>query len=194
MKVKEAFAYEPDPALEVWKPVSGYEGLYEVSNFGRVRRIFRYGRPYISLCKPKITRDGYFESALVKENKYKFIRTHRIVAQAFCDNPENKPEVNHKDGNKLNNCSENLEWVTSSENQKHAYRSGLQTVSGGALSNRKPVRCIELGKATESLSEMQRYLKKLGYTNSERLNALSIAMNNGTKTYKGLHFEFLERG
>lgn len=190
-KVKDALAYEPDPALEVWKPVVGYEGLYEVSNFGRVRRIFRYGRPYITPCKPKITRDGYFESTLVKEGKPKCIRTHRLVARAFCDNPENKLEVNHKDGNKLNNCSDNLEWVTSSENQKHAYKMGLQKVCGGAISNRKPVRCIELDLVADSLNAMQRLLCEKGFTNSTRLNALSTAMNNGTKTYKGLHFEFI---
>ena len=148
-KVKDALAYEPDPELEVWKPIAGYEGLYEVSTYGRVRRIFRYGRPYITLCKPKITRDGYFESTLVKDNKSKSIRTHRLVATAFCDNPDGKKEVNHIDGDKLNNFAENLEWCTSSENQIHAYRLGLQKVSGGAISNRKPVRCIELGKTTE---------------------------------------------
>ena len=136
-KVKDALAYEPDPELEVWKPIAGYEGLYEVSNYGRVRRVFRYSRPYITLCKPKITRDGYFESTLVKDSKPKFIRTHRLVAQAFCDNPDGKREVNHIDGDKLNNFSGNLEWCTSSENQKHAYKLGLQKVSGGAISNRK---------------------------------------------------------
>lgn len=193
-KVKDVFAYDPDPEQEVWKAIAGFEGLYEVSNFGRVRRIFCYGRPYIRPCKPKITKDGYFESTLVKNNKPKCIRTHRLVAQAFCENPENKLEVNHIDGNKLNNHASNLEWCTSSENQKHAYKLGLQKVSGGAISNRKKVRCIELGKTMDSLNAMQRYLCKFGYTNSTRLNALSTAMNNGSKTYKGLHFEFVERG
>lgn len=176
---------------EVWKPIEGYEGLYEVSNYGNVRRVFRYGRPYISPCKCKVTKDGYYESTLVKENKPKSIRTHRLVAKAFCENPENKLEVNHIDGNKLNNHADNLEWCTSSENQKHAYRLGLQQVSGGAISNRKRVRCIELDVETESLSAMQRLLCERGYTTTTRLNALSTAMNNGANTYKGLHFEFI---
>lgn len=194
MKVKEALYSEPDPALEVWKAIEGFEGLYEVSNFGRVRRIFRYGRHYVTLCKPKITRDGYYESTLFKDGKPKFIRTHRLVANAFCDNPDGKLEVNHIDGCKLNNFSENLEWCTSSENQLHAYQIGLQKVSGGAISNRKPVRCIELDLVADSLNAMQRLLVEKGFTNSTRLNALSTAMNNGTKTYKGLHFEFTDRG
>ena len=190
-KVKDALAYEPNPELEIWKPIKDFEGLYEVSNFGRVRRVFRYGRPYVTLCKPKITKDGYFETTLVKDNKYKHIRTHRLVAQAFCDNPESKNEVNHIDGDKLNNFSENLEWCTSRENQIHAYKLGLQTVSGAAISNRKAVRCIELNVTAESLTEMQRILCQLGFTRSTRLNRLSASMNNGLKTYKGLHFEFI---
>lgn len=57
------------------------------------------------------------------------LRVHKIIAYKFCPNPEGKPEVNHKDGNKLNNCAENLEWVTSSENQKHAFKIGLQVIN-----------------------------------------------------------------
>lgn len=178
--------------IEEWKPVEGFEGLYEVSNHGNVRRIFRYGRPWIGLCKPKITKDGYYESTLVKDGKPKSIRTHRIVAKAFCENPENKLEVNHIDGNKLNNRADNLEWCTSSENQKHAYRLGLQKVSGGAILNRKKVRCIELDIETDSLNAMQRVLCEKGFTKSKRLNRLSTVMNDGTYTYKGLHFEFVE--
>ena len=190
-KVKDALSYEPDPELEVWRAVAGYEGLYEVSNYGRVRRIFRYGRPYLTLCKPKLTKDGYFESTLFKGNKPCWIRTHRLVAQAFIENPENKPEVNHIDGNKLNNSADNLEWCTSSENQLHAYRIGLQVASGGAVTNKKAVRCIELDLIADSLTSMQTLLCQHGYTKSTRLNGLSVAMNNGTKTYKGLHFEFI---
>ena len=191
MKVKDALYGDPDPTKEVWTPVVGYEGIYEVSNYGRVRRVFRYGRVYYSLCKSKLTRDGYCESTLFKDGKPKHIRTHRIVAEAFCPNPDNKLEVNHIDGCKVNNTAWNLEWVTSSENQKHAYRLGLQKTSGGAISNRKPVRCIELDLEAESLNAMQRLLCERGFTNSTRLNALSTAMNNGTKTYLGLHFEFI---
>jgi hypothetical protein len=186
--------YDVSIDREIWKPIAGYERLYEVSNFGNVRRIFRYGKRWVHTCKQKLTKDGYRESTLVKDNNPKCVRTHRLVAAAFCENPHNKNEVNHIDGNKLNNRADNLEWCTSSENQKHAYKIGLQNVSGGALSNRKPVLCIELGVKKDSLHEMQRYLKKLGYTSSERLNALSRAMNGGNKTYLGLHFEFLERG
>lgn len=176
--------------MEVWKPIKGYEGLYEVSNYGNVRRVWRYGREWIGTCKPKRTKDGYLETTLMKNSKPKYVRTHRLVATAFCDNPHNKKEVNHIDGNKRNNRADNLEWVTSSENQIHAYKLGLQKVSGGALSNRKPIECIELKIKTDSIYSMQRCLCALGLTNSKGISRLSEVMNNGTKTYLGLHFEF----
>ncbi len=177
--------------MEIWKDIADYEGLYQVSNYGNVRRISRYGRKWVRNCKCKKTRDGYFESTLVKNSKPKSIRTHRLVAIAFCENPHNKKEVNHIDGNKRNNRADNLEWVTSSENQKHAYKLGLQKVSGGALSNRKKVKCLELDIVTDSLTEMQRQLCARGLTKATRINRFSEVMNNGEKIYLGLHFEFI---
>lgn len=181
---------------EIWKPVSGYEGLYEVSNTGEVRRIpgFRC-RKYRVLSK-KITKDGYYETALCKDGKFKFIRTHRIVASTFCENYFNKPEVNHIDGNKLNNSADNLEWVTSSENQLHAYKTGLQKVSGGAILNKKPIECISLGIKKSGLFEMQRFLADNGYTSSRRLNRLStLVSENGFNefSYLGLKFKLIEK-
>ena len=177
--------------MEIWKAIPGYEGLYEVSDFGRVKRIAGYKCKVDRVLKNKVTKDGYYETALCNGKKYKYIRTHRIVADVFCSNPQNKPEVNHKDGNKHNNRAENLEWVTPSENQKHAYRFGLHKVSGGAISNRKKIRCLELGVETDSLHAMQRELCKRGFTKSTRINRLSEIMNNGVKVYRGLHFEFI---
>lgn len=184
---------------EVWKDIEGYEGLYQVSNLGRVKSLERIvcqgkqGQRIIpeKIRKSKHTADGYLEMALCKDCKRKFIRTHRLVAFAFCENPQNKTEVNHIDGNKLNNRADNLEWVTSSENQIHAYKIGLQKVSGGALSNRKKIKCIELDTCADSLNEMQRILCKKGFTNSTLLNRLSAVMNNGEQKYLGLHFEFI---
>jgi hypothetical protein len=177
--------------METWKAIPDYEGLYEVSNYGDVRRVARYGRRWVHPCKPKRTRDGYLETTLVKNSKAKSIRTHRLVAMVFCENPHGKPEVNHIDGNKHNNCADNLEWVTSSENQKHAYRTGLQRVCGGAISNRKKIRCLELGIDADSLTDMQRTLRDMGLTKSTRHNRLSETMNNGSCVYLGLHFEFI---
>lgn len=97
--------------MEIWKPVTGYEGLYEVSNLGNVRSLFRYKR----VLHPSTT-NGYLTVELWKDHKRKRIGVHRLVAQCFCENPLNKPMVNHKDETKTNNHASNLEWVTHIEN------------------------------------------------------------------------------
>lgn len=112
---------------EVWKDIKGYEGLYQVSNLGRVKSLTRKGVPFERYLKPYINkRNGYVYCYLTIKEKEKNLRLHRLVAEAFIPNPENKPEVNHEDGNKENCCVSNLYWTTRSENQKHAYKTGLQ--------------------------------------------------------------------
>ena len=100
---------------EKWLPVVGYEGLYEVSNKGNVRSLFRYKKQ----LKPSKGSNGYLSVELFKNKQGKRISIHRIVAIAFIPNPDNLPIVNHKDENKHNNCVENLEWVTSQENMTY---------------------------------------------------------------------------
>lgn len=98
---------------EIWKPIPGYEGLYEVSNIGRVRSLFRYKK--ILTTSPN-KRNGYRYAQLFKGEKGKNFAVHRLVAMCFCENPENKPFVNHKDETRTNNHADNLEWVTHKEN------------------------------------------------------------------------------
>ena len=110
---------------EIWKPIKGYEGKYEISNKGNVMSL-----SYHQTGKPKLLaqfpdKKGYLQVDLKK----KYIKVHRIVAETFIPNPENKPQINHIDGNKSNNSVENLEWCTQSENQKHAYKNGLKPKS-----------------------------------------------------------------
>lgn len=177
---------------EIWKDIPNYEGLYQVSNLGRIKSLPTKRRRWEKMLKQKLTKDGYCETTLFKNGKYKYIRTHRIVAMAFLKKDKIRNEVNHKDGNKLNNNLENLEWVTSSENQKHAYKLGLQKISGGAILNRKKIKCIELNITKESINEMQRYLCEKGYTKSKRLNRLSTIINSKNKKYLGLTFELVK--
>ena len=106
--------------MTVWIPVSGYEGLYSINENGHV-----YGHKRNKLIKPYINQSGYKKCALSKNSIVKHVSVHRILAATFLENAENKPQVNHMDGNKLNNNLSNLEWVTGSENIQHAFATGL---------------------------------------------------------------------
>ena len=125
-----------DEINEIWKPVKGYEGIYEVSNLGRVKSL-----PRLKYCghknsKPQkvheriltshVDRLGYVKVRLSKNGESKTSLLHRVIAEAFIDPVEGKSEINHKDGVKANNAIENLEWSTRSENVKHAFLNKLK--------------------------------------------------------------------
>jgi hypothetical protein len=116
---------------EIWKDVVGYEGLYEISNLGNLRSCGKYVWNRFSYCyrdgkimKQNIDRYGYSRAILSKDGYQKNKQIHRLVAEAFIDNPYNLPEVNHKDCNKTNNNVDNLEWITGIENTRHAIANG----------------------------------------------------------------------
>lgn len=117
---------------EVWRDIDGYEGLYQVSNLGNVRSVDRYtncgngsGLKYKQLkkgimLKPCITNSNYKQVLLCNNGIMKAKKVHRLVAETFIPNPNNLPEVNHKDENKLNNCINNLEWCSSKYNMQYS--------------------------------------------------------------------------
>jgi hypothetical protein len=117
---------------EIWRDVVGYEGLYQVSNLGNIKankRLVVSPRGYRTARERLLAQansGGYKLVMLCREGVRTNRSSHRIVAEAFISNPENKPDVNHKDGNKSNNRVDNLEWNTSSENNRHAFRTGLK--------------------------------------------------------------------
>lgn len=117
---------------EIWKPIKNYEGLYEISNFGKIRSLdrtvpIRNSTKFIkgSLRKPQKKDNGYLFVILYKDSKSKNHYIHRLVAKNFIDNPSLKETVNHIDGNKENNNINNLEWSTRSENSIHGFKNGL---------------------------------------------------------------------
>jgi hypothetical protein len=131
--------------MEVWKDVNGFEGLYQVSNLGRVKSLERFvvnwagtnslrKQKFLSIRKSKL---GYLDVKLCKDSIKYPLRVHRLVAMAFIPNTDKKTQVNHINGIKTDNRVENLEWVTGSENKIHAFRTGLQKPNFGTIAGAK---------------------------------------------------------
>ncbi len=174
---------------EYWKPIDGYFGIYEVSNFGRVRRIKDGSCTNVGkILKPQ-KRCAYLSVTLYDRNHNpKTISLHRLVALSFCDNPEGKPQVNHIDGNKYNNYATNLEWVTSQENNKHASDTGLAKwwigLNKANLKNGRKVRCKETGIVYDNQREAG---KKLGIDES----GICKACRGKYETAGSYHWEYV---
>jgi len=136
-----------------WKPIKNYEGLYEISNHGIIKSLEHININSLgvkSIFKTKIlnpppNNKGYLVVQLMKSGKRKTFSIHRLVAFTFILNPQNKPEVNHKDGIKTNNKVNNLEWSTKSENGQHAYNIGLNKGSGKSV--------LQFTKSNEYINE-----------------------------------------
>lgn len=107
--------------MEIWRDIDGFDGLYQVSNLGRVKS-FHHGERILKVW----LRSGYPQVGLHRGGKSEKMPVHRLVAEAFIPNPESKPEVNHLNGNRVDNRVENLEWATHIENIQHAVATGLK--------------------------------------------------------------------
>lgn len=149
---------------EIWKDITGYEGYYQVSNLGNFRsldRIVKHKRygfhsyPGKSM-KVEPTVEGYTRIVFMKEHIKKRYMCHRIVAEMFIPNPENKPYVNHINGITSDNRAENLEWCTQAENERHSVDTLGKTMKGKTYP--KPVRCVETGQIFSSMNECVKFL------------------------------------
>ena len=172
--------------MEKFVEISGYNGIYEISSFGNVisnnfgkRKILKHG----------LMTSGYKMVSLKNDGKQKIFSIHRLMAIAFLPNENNLPQVNHKDGNKLNNDLSNLEWCTQSQNMKHMYDSGLKTYKplhykgkfGKEHNRSKSVKCVETGVIYGSMSEAGRLL------NIDH-SSVSWSIKHKKPIY-GMHFE-----
>jgi len=115
--------------IEIWRPIKGYEGLYEVSNFGQVRNLNHRKENKLRIKTPQVSRNGYLTIALFKGGVGRRFFVHRLVAVAFIKNPHNLPEIDHIDTNRINNRVENLRWVTRSENHLNEITRGRNSAA-----------------------------------------------------------------
>lgn len=184
---------------EIWKDIKDYEGLYQVSNLGRIKSIknnnIKYGhyKDFI-LSQTDNNSFHYMRCGLCKNGKLKYYAVHRLVAQAFIPNTNNYLEVNHKDGDKSNNCVDNLEWCTRSQNMKHAIKYGLLKPP---MLNKK----YEKNPNSKPIIQYDKKMKKIKDWNSIReasnylkINEVGISYccNNKRKTAGGYIWKFKE--
>lgn len=174
--------------VEVWEDIKGYEGFYQVSSYGR---IYSFGSEFIkkdskryfmeeSFLNPYKSQQGYMYVKLCKLGKCKEFRVHRLVALTFIsnDHPEESPVVNHKDGNKINNHVDNLEWVSYSENSLHAHRTGLMPKSNANKhGNHQGEKHWGAKLTDEKVMFIRKNTRKNGgkYTNSELSKLVGIS-------------------
>lgn len=132
---------------EIWKPIKGFEGLYEVSNLGNIRKIVgknQFGKyKLFKEIKPYKNEKGYLRVGLSKNNKRIIKKLHRLVAETFLVNPNNYPCANHIDSNRTNNEVENLEFCTHKQNIQHAYKNhrfdNMKKINSEIMKRNKPV-------------------------------------------------------
>lgn len=162
--------------MEIWKTSSKYSD-YEVSTEGRIKRKST-GTTLVATDDSR----GYPAVTVFDHNGQHTKNVHRIVAETFLPNPDGKIAVNHKDGNKRNNHISNLEWVTNSENMKHAYRTGLKARPDTCGSPKRRVRIVETGEVFDSVGDCARAI------NGDQAHIFNC-LSGRYHTHKGYHFE-----
>ena len=159
---------------EIWKNIKGYEGLYQISNLGRVKSFRRKNKVILKLREDK---DSYLLVNLYKDRKQRTFKVHRLVAQAFLDDKNNLPEVNHRDENKVNNCLENLEWCTHVYNNNYGTKNRVRS---------KRVKQFDLnGKYIKTYNSMRQACKELNISDN-----IGLCCQKKTKSCGGFYWEY----
>ena len=184
--------------MENWKDIKGYEGFYQISDYGNVRSLERdvycqdgtfHHHVEEKILVSCVNGRGYANVNLYKNGKRKNILIHRLVALAFIPNPENKPMINHKDENPLNNCVDNLEWCTASYNNIYGTRIERQrqtlkdSCKSGKIKQVKKVFCEELNKTFVHAKSAQ---EELGING----NSIRQVCRGKRKTAGGFHWRY----
>lgn len=161
--------------IEIFKDIEGYEG-YQISNYGRVKSLNYNRTGKEKILKPTKDKKNYLRVDLSKQGKRKQYQIHRLVAQAFLDNPNNYEQINHKNEIKTDNRVENLEWCTPKQNNNYGTRNKRI-----AESKSKQVMCVETGVIYISTNEVQRQLNL-------KQGDISRCCNGKRKTCGGFHW------
>ena len=166
---------------EIWKDIKGYEGLYMISNLGRIRNYKKL------ILKPQRSgKSPYFMVVLYKNHIPRRYTIHRLVATHFIPNPDNLPIINHKDEDKLNNNAENLEWCTYKYNLEYGKAKEKMINTNRKHSNNKSVLCIETGIIYESTREAER---QTGIYHSE----ITKVCKGTRKSVHNLHWKYINK-
>lgn len=183
---EQASFFVMENSIEIWKDIPGFENRYQSSTFGIIKSLkcelggsYKNKKPRNKserILKPWTNKKGYFIVGLGEKKGNRFL-IHRLVAITFIPNPDNKPFINHKDGNKSNNKVENLEWVTAQENTRHAFDSGLhknhlkgENAFNAILTNKK---VLEIRKMRIDGFKNHQICKKYGLTKAHISNILN---------------------
>ena len=185
---------------EIWKTIKGYENYYQISNQGRVKSVTRFVNDNngVVLLKSKIlnpmmNEKGYLRIGLSKNNQRKYKRIHRLVAEAFIPNPDNKPQINHKNGIKTDNRVSNLDWVSISENVKHSYhvlhrKKSMLRKFGVDNPNSKPILQLKNGKIIAKFNSAKEAERCTGISQGN----ISRCANKKTKSAGGYQWEYIK--
>jgi len=185
--------------MEIWKDIEGFEGRYQISNFGNVMSLNYMSRGFANLLKQKINNKGYAWVDLWKYNKSHPMQVHRLVAQAFIENPKNLPFVNHKDENPLNNNVENLEWCTQKYNTQYSLnlhperykRNGyIRHRNFGAYKHSRRVRQIDI--LSEEVVREYNYIAEAGRILGKNEYGIRECCLGKRKTAYGYKWEFCD--
>ena len=168
--------------MEIWRDIHGYEGKYQVSNYGRIKSLYTN-----KLKKATIKNTGYKCVDLYLNGKRENKTIHRLVAMAFIPNPNSYKVINHIDGNKLNNNVNNLEWCTQSYNIKHSYDNNLHipTIEKAINSRKRKILCHQNNKKYNSIIEAAKDLN----LNTGKICEVCKGTRNHTKGYT---FEYIK--
>ena len=163
---------------EIWKPIDGYEGRYEISNFGRLKSYLQDRNGKIKIGNK--TFKGYRSALLYDADGNKsWIPIHRLVANAFIDNPMNLPQVNHKDENKENNHVENLEWCTNEYNHNYGTRNKRTSISNRCCpTTSKRIYSVDSDGNIESYDSVNEAERQTGISHSNIIRTLKGRTNH----------------